>query len=76
MNNNRRSKTFGSSHIFEDIISLANLFIAWKEFKRGKTKKPDVQRFEMFLEDNLFKLHHELIRKIYRHSNYTDFYIR
>ena len=76
MDNNRRGKTFGSSHIFENIISLENLFIAWKEFKRGKTKKQDVQKFEMFLEDNLFRLHGELKQKTYRHSNYTDFYIK
>ncbi|MCX6795928.1 MAG: reverse transcriptase/maturase family protein, partial [Candidatus Falkowbacteria bacterium] len=75
MDNNRRRETFGNSHIFENIISLENLFIAWKEFKRGKTKKPDVQKFEMFLEDNLFSLHQELKQKTYKHSNYTSFYI-
>ncbi len=29
----------------------------------------------MFLEDNLFNLHQDLKQKIYRHSNYTEFYI-
>jgi len=76
MNNNGWGETFESSHVFEKIISLENLFISWKEFKRGKTKKPDVQKFEMFLEDNLFKLWQELRDKTYTHSKYTDFYIK
>jgi retron-type reverse transcriptase len=75
MDNNRGCETFSNSHIFEKIISLENLYISWKEFKRGKTKKLDVQKFEMFLEDNLFNLHQELKSRTYRHSNYTDFYI-
>lgn len=28
--------------IFEKIISLENLFLSWKGFKRGKMKKKDV----------------------------------
>src|SRR3989344_2406155 len=66
----------GISHsIFEEIISLENLFLAWKEFKKGKSKKKDIQEFEFNLEDNLFQLHQELKDKIYRHSPYTAFYI-
>ena len=49
--------------------------MAWKEFKRGKTKKSDVRQFEFNLEDNLFELHSELISRIYHHSDYTSFYI-
>ncbi len=76
MNNSGRRKSFVSDHNFENIISLENLYISWKEFKRGKTRKSDVQKFEMFLENNLFKLHRELQQKIYRHSDYTGFYIK
>ncbi|MFH0852034.1 MAG: reverse transcriptase domain-containing protein [bacterium] len=61
--------------VFEQIISLENLFLAWREFKRGKGNKPDVQEFEFNLEDNLFKLHHELKAKAYCHSHYTAFSI-
>ena len=64
------------SHLlFKQIISLENLFSAWKEFKKGKTKRSDVQRFEFNLEDNLFELHQELKSKTYIHSDYTLFYI-
>jgi RNA-directed DNA polymerase len=52
---------------------LENLFLAWQEFRRGKRNKQDVQEFEFALEDNLFKLHHELKNKTYRHSHYTAF---
>ena len=64
-----------NSHVFAEIISLANLFLAWQEFKQGKTKKLDVRQFEFNLEDNLFELHSELVLKTYRHSDYTAFYI-
>ncbi|MCX6739930.1 MAG: reverse transcriptase/maturase family protein [Candidatus Parcubacteria bacterium] len=76
MDNSRRGESFSRDHNFENIISLANLLISWKEFKRGKTKNPDVQKFAMFLEDNLFELHQELEQKTYKHSNYTDFYLK
>jgi len=33
--------------VFDQIISLDNLFLAWREFKRGKTKKLEVQEFEL-----------------------------
>lgn len=54
---------------------MENLFQAWKEFRRGKRKKKDVQLFERNLEDNLFSLHLELKNKTYRHGNYTSFFI-
>lgn len=54
---------------------MENLFLAWKEFKRGKNKKSDVQQFEYNLESNLFQLNSELISKAYIHSDYTSFYI-
>ncbi len=63
-------------NIFERIISLDNLFLAWDEFKRGKRKKRDVQLFEYNLEDNIFKLYQELKDKSYKHSHYTSFYIK
>jgi len=59
--------------LFNDIISLENLFLAWEEFKKGKTKKVDVLDFEFKLEDNLFELHQELKNKTYKHSHYTSF---
>jgi len=62
-------------NVFNKIISPENLFAAWDEFKKGKQKKPDVQQFERYLEQNIFQLHRELKRKTYRHGPYTSFYI-
>ncbi|OGZ77983.1 MAG: hypothetical protein A2312_03210 [Candidatus Staskawiczbacteria bacterium RIFOXYB2_FULL_32_9] len=63
-------------NIFEKIISLENLFSAWREFKKGKTKKLDVLQFELNLEDNIFSLYSKLKNKTYCHSNYTSFCIK
>lgn len=54
---------------------MENLFLAWREFKKGKTKKPDVQEFEFNLEENILQLHQELRNETYQHSPYTAFYV-
>ncbi len=63
-------------NIFDEIISLDNLFLAWQEFRQGKRSKPDVQEFEFNLEDNLFQLCCELESKTYHHFTYTSFNIQ
>ncbi|MBU2214252.1 hypothetical protein KJ996_06500, partial [Patescibacteria group bacterium] len=55
---------------------MENLFLAWREFRRGKKNKQDVQQFEYNLEDNIFQLYQELRTKTYTHSNYKSFYIQ
>jgi len=62
-------------NVFENIISLENLFSAWDKFKSDKQKKRDVQRFEWELEENIFKLHRDLKYRRYKHGAYTSFYI-
>lgn len=58
-----------------ELISVENLFQAWSEFRKGKSKRFDVQDFERNLEDNLFTLHQRLKSKTYRHGQYQSFYI-
>ncbi len=36
----------------------------------------EIQTFERYLEDNIFKLHEELVSGNYHHSNYISFYIK
>jgi len=55
---------------------LENLLTSWSEFKRGKTKKSDVQEFQFSLGDNLFRLHEKLRTKTYAHGPYQSFYVR
>ena len=54
---------------------MESIFTAWHEFKSGKEKKLDVQRFGLNCEDHLFTLHSQLLKDTYRHSRYTSFYI-
>lgn len=61
--------------MFNEIISLENLFSAWSEFRRNKGKKEDVLKFEKNLEDNIFSLHNDLKNGLYKHDEYTGFFI-
>ncbi len=54
---------------------MDNLLEAWKEFKRGKSKKEDVQLFEMQLMDDLIALHNDLKSGDYEHGAYEHFVI-
>lgn len=63
-------------NIFEKIISLDNLFFAWREFKRGKINKSDVKKFYYSLEDNLFDLRQNLLNRHYQPDKYEFFYVR
>ncbi|MFH0905411.1 MAG: reverse transcriptase/maturase family protein [bacterium] len=49
--------------------------MAWKEFRKGKRAKLDVQAFEYHLEDNIFALHDDLVSGRYRHGRYYQFWI-
>ena len=63
-------------NIFEQIISVEKLFLAWDRFKRDKNNRRDVGIFEWNLEENLFALQRELASKQYRHGPYTSFFMR
>jgi RNA-directed DNA polymerase len=60
---------------YDDIISVQNLLAAWREFRRGKSKRKDVQEFEMQLMDNIFSLHDDLRALSYVHGPYEAFNI-
>ena len=57
------------------MIATESLFDAWSEFRKGKTKRQDVQEYERHLEKSIFRLHRALKAKEYRHSSYRSFYI-
>lgn len=63
------------SDIFDRITSAENLFAAWREFRRGKRRKPDVRVFERYLEENIFRLRDDLASGRYRHGPYQRFRI-
>ena len=60
---------------FEKLISLENIFSAWREFRAGKNNRPDIMAFERNLEDNLFALREDLVNHIYKHGPYHTFHI-
>ena len=62
-------------HLCERIISKENLFNAWEEFRKGKQGRKDVREFERNLEQNLFRLHRELVAGTYLHQAYSAFTI-
>ncbi len=63
------------THTYEDIISVENLLLAWREFVRGKRKKADVQEFQYNLMSNILSLHNDLKAKTYGHGGYEAFKI-
>ncbi len=62
-------------HTYDNIISLENLLLAWKEFLNGKRSRKDVQGFERNLMSNIISLRNDLASKIYKHSEYIAFNI-
>ncbi|MCE9585388.1 reverse transcriptase/maturase family protein [Candidatus Nomurabacteria bacterium] len=82
MENNRELDNFigskwGGHHsdLFYHIISTSNLLSAWREFRRGKNKKTDIQKFEFNLEKNILDIHFSLRRKTYINEPYVPFYV-
>jgi retron-type reverse transcriptase len=62
-------------HTYEDIISIENLLLAWKEFVKGKRKRKDLLDFERNLMTNIILLHSDLSLFNYKHSKYQAFKI-
>lgn len=60
---------------FAQIISLDNLFLAWKNYRKGKRSKPDIREFEFRLEDNIFQLYEDLANCRYKPGGYQQFRI-
>jgi len=61
--------------IFDRITSPENLLIAWQEFIKGKSRKLDVQEFNLHLMENIFLLRNELVSRSYKHGAYQRFNI-
>jgi RNA-directed DNA polymerase len=74
--NKRQVHCVGGGLTWERVHSSENLFAAWREFRRGKRKKREIQEFEFKLEDNLFELQEALAGKTYEHWPYQSFYVQ
>jgi len=60
---------------YKDVITAANLLLAWEEFLVGKRKRHDVAVFQSRLMDNIFDLQNDLRNMTYRHEAYQAFNI-
>jgi retron-type reverse transcriptase len=69
MNDNTKKLTV------ENIISVENLLLAWREFVCGKKDRKDVMEFSLCLSENIFDLHYSLKSKTYTHGGYHAFKI-
>jgi len=61
-------RRFGS--LFDDVVSAANLWQGWREFRRGKRNRPSVRAFEPRADRHVQRLHRELASGIYRPGEY------
>jgi RNA-directed DNA polymerase len=61
--------------MYEKIISVENLLVAWQEFIVDKKQKADVRIFAQQLLPNILSLHDDLINLAYKHSSYQQFNI-
>lgn len=62
-------------HLYAEVISFENLYLAYRQAARGKRGQPAVASFDFDLEENLLRLHEELTAQTYRPGAYTSFYI-
>jgi len=64
------------SNLYPEIYSMKNFILAWKEARKGKTKKGYVIEFEKNLRDNLKLLHYELKFQYYKPKPLETFILR
>ncbi|MFZ1654588.1 MAG: reverse transcriptase domain-containing protein [Candidatus Moraniibacteriota bacterium] len=61
--------------MFERIIAPENIFAAWREFRQGKMRKPDVLVFAERVEEHLLRLADDLATGKYIHGEYSRFVV-
>jgi RNA-directed DNA polymerase len=64
------------TNLYDEIISLNNLVLAWGKARKHKTKKPYVIEFEANLNKNLINLHGELKNQTYKPKPLVSFILR
>ena len=60
-------------HIWEQVVTMDNLYTAYCKARKGKRRRPDVARFSLGLEQNLLTLQQELITGAYTPGAYRQF---
>jgi len=65
-----------TNDFYPEIYSMKNLFLAWRNARKGKTKKDYIIEFEKNLGANLRALHYELKFQIYKPKPLKTFILR
>jgi len=68
------AKTY--KNIYEKIVSLSNLILAWRKARKGKTKKDYVRGFEKDTLRNLYSIQKELLEQTYSPKPLVTFILR
>lgn len=84
LNNNNRVREWLLSEVFikmagdiyNKIVSLRNITLAWRKARKGKTKRKDIRKFEENLAYNLRVLHDELKNQSYNPEPLKTFILR
>jgi len=64
------------TQLYSKIYSMANLTLAWRKARKGKTTKLDVISFDKSVTKNLLNLHNELKNKTYEPRSLRTFILR
>ncbi len=62
-------------HLYSQISSFENLYLAFKAARKGKRARPDIAEFEFEIESNLLDLQSELLSESYQPGPYHNFRI-
>ena len=63
-------------NLYSEVCNLSNLILAWRNARKGKTKKDYVLEFEKDLMKNLINLHEELKNQTYKPRPLQTFILR
>ena len=62
--------------LYSEICNSTNLFLAWQNAKKGKSKRRYIKRFQRNLKSNLLKIQQELTNQTYKHRDLKTFILR
>ena len=62
-------------NLYQSVRDFENLYMAYRQARKGKRGKPDVAAFERRQEENLLQIQQELQEKTYAPGPYHSFYI-
>ncbi len=61
--------------LYPRVYDFGSRYWAYRNARKGKRNRTEVQRFENLLENNLIQIQNELMWKTYRQGRYREFYV-